>query len=83
MSQQLIGIYRQGHIELGENHPHLPDETPVLVTLSHLQDIPLDTQAITQQQAQQLRHSLASFAEEWDSPEMTIYDNYDEVKFNT
>jgi hypothetical protein len=27
-----------------------------------------------------LRSSLFTFAEEWDSPEMSVYDNYDAVK---
>ena len=40
----------------------------------------LNTQEITPEQAQQLRHSLASFGEEWNSPEMNIYDDYDAAK---
>jgi hypothetical protein len=76
MSQQLIGIYRQGYIKLQEKPCHLADETQVLVTLPDLQNIPLDNQEITPEQAQQLRQSLASFAEDWESPEMSIYDDY-------
>ena len=80
MSQQLTGIYRQGYIELREKPCHLSDETQVFITLSESHDLPLNTQEITPEQAQQLRHSLASFAEEWNSPEMSIYDDYDAAK---
>ena len=57
-------------------------EEPVFVTLSESPDLPLNTQEITPEQAQQLRHSLTSFAEEWNSPEMSIYDDYDAAKLN-
>jgi biopolymer transport protein ExbD len=82
MSQQLTGIYRQEPIELPEKPSHLSDETQVFITVSESPDLRLNTQEITPEQAQQLRHSLASFAEEWNSPEMSIYDDYDAAKLN-
>ena len=42
--------------------------------------IDLKSQGIDQAQAQVLRSSLATFLEDWDSPEMSIYDNYDAAK---
>jgi hypothetical protein len=39
-----------------------------------------DHDAEEEVQAAELRGRLASFAEEWDSPEMTLYDNYDVSK---
>ncbi len=33
-------------------------------------------------QAANLRERLATFAEDWESPEMSIYDNYDAAKSN-
>ena len=42
--------------------------------------IDLKSQGIDQAQAQVLRSSLATFSEDWDSPEMSIYDNYDAAK---
>lgn len=82
MSQQLTGICRQGHIELQEKPYNLCDETQVFVTLSESHNLLLNTQEITPEQAQQLRHSRTSFAEEWSSPEMSIYDDYDAAKLN-
>ena len=43
-------------------------------------EIDLESQGIDQAQAQVLRSSLTTFSEDWDSPEMSIYDNYDAAK---
>ncbi len=40
----------------------------------------LESQGIDKEQAHILRSSLATFSDDWDSPEMSIYDNYDEAK---
>jgi hypothetical protein len=37
----------------------------------------LQTRGIDEAQAAELRARLATFAEDWDSPEMDIYDEYD------
>jgi hypothetical protein len=44
---------------------------------------PVDLQArgIGEAQAADLRCRLAAFVEEWDSPEMDIYDDYDRAKY--
>lgn len=39
--------------------------------------INLENRGIDVSQAREVRASLASFAEDWDSPEMKSYDNYD------
>jgi hypothetical protein len=39
--------------------------------------IDLESKGINREQAQTLRASLATFADDWDSPEMSVYDNYD------
>jgi division protein CdvB (Snf7/Vps24/ESCRT-III family) len=39
--------------------------------------IDLQAHGIDEQQAAELRSRLDSFAEEWNSPEMDIYDDYD------
>ncbi len=43
-------------------------------------DIDLESQGIDRAQAHILRSSLATFSDDWDSPEMSIYDNYDAAK---
>jgi hypothetical protein len=40
----------------------------------------LRTRGISEAEAAELRERLAAFAEDWDSPEMEIYDNYDAAK---
>jgi hypothetical protein len=47
-----------------------------------VEDIDLESHGIDREQAKALRASLASFSDDWDSPEMSIYDNYDAAKAN-
>jgi hypothetical protein len=42
----------------------------------------LASQGIDREQAKTLRASLATFSEDWNSPEMSVYDNYDAAKAN-
>lgn len=76
------GVYRHGKVELGERPSNLPDEARVIVTFLESGLIDLGTRGIDEAQAVELRAQLATFAEEWDSPEMSIYDNYDAAKAN-
>ncbi len=48
----------------------------VIVTFLEVEGIDLRVRGISEDQASALRSQLASFAEEWDSPEMSVYDNY-------
>ena len=43
-------------------------------------DIDLKSQGINRDQAQVLRNSLSTFADDWDHSEMSVYDNYDAAK---
>ena len=80
MSKTIEGIYRDGKIELAESPCDVPDKTRVVVTFLGPATIRLPERDIDEVQAAELRGRLASFAEEWDSPEMTLYDNYDVSK---
>ncbi len=42
--------------------------------------VDLQTRGINQAKAGELRSALMMFSEDWDSPEMSIYDNYDKFK---
>jgi len=42
--------------------------------------VDLQTRGISQAKAGELRSALMMFAEDWDSPEMSMYDNYDTFK---
>lgn len=74
------GIYRNGQVELMESPNNLIEGTRVIVTFLETKTIDLASQGIDKSQAELLRTSLATFAEDWNSPEMSIYDDYDAVK---
>ncbi|MEH2407512.1 hypothetical protein [Nostoc sp.] len=63
------------------SQPQLLQQLPVL-ELNQQDEIDLASQGINKAQAEILRSHLAIFAEDWDSPEMSIYDNYDAAKTN-
>jgi len=60
--------------------PDVRDETPVIVTFLTSGSIKLSSRNIDEVQAADLRARLTTFSEEWISPEMDIYDNYDAAK---
>ena len=80
MPRKVDGVYRNGKIELLEPLEGVAEETPVVVTFLDSGGIDLRTLGIDEAQAADMRARLASFAEEWDSPEMDIYDDYDNAK---
>jgi len=80
MFKTIEGVYRQGKIELVESPGDMPDPTRVVVTFLDSPGISLRDRGINEAQAAELRSRLESFAEEWDSPEMRIYDHYDVAK---
>ncbi len=77
MFKTIEGVYRNGKIELTEPLREVPDDTRVMVTFLERPAISLKDRGIDEAQAAELRNRLASFAEEWESPEMTPYDNYE------
>jgi hypothetical protein len=81
MLTTIQGIYRNGTIQLTEIPRDVDDETPVIVTFL-TGNVDLATRGMDEKQAADLRARLATFAEEWESPEMDIYDNYDAAKTN-
>ena len=71
------GLYREGTIEL-ETIPYgVRGVTRVLVTFLESSAVSLHERGINETQAADLRARLATFAEDWESPEMDIYDDYD------
>ncbi len=74
------GVYRHGKVELIEQPSMMRDETRVVVTFLDSGLINLRTRGIDEKQAAELRARLATFADDWGSPEMSIYDNYDAAK---
>jgi len=82
MLTRIEGIYRNGRIELAQLPVNIPEEAKAIVTFIESEEIDLGTYGIDETQAESLRDNLASFAEDWNSPEMSIYDNYDAAKSN-
>ena len=74
MLKSVEGIYPEGKIELLEI-PDNVDEAQVIVTfLPEKKRIDLNTRGIDADQAKDLRQRLHSFGEDWDRPEMDVYD---------
>ncbi len=80
MLTAIRGVYRDGSIHLTTLPRNVKDDTPVIVTFLALNHIDLQARGIDEVQAAGLRARLETFAEDWDSPEMDVYDNYDAAK---
>ncbi|MEH1815192.1 MAG: hypothetical protein V7K26_33235 [Nostoc sp.] len=76
------GTYRNGRVELTEQPTDIDEGTRVIVTFMKSDEINLASQGINKAHAEILRSHLATFADDWDSQEMSIYDNYDAAKTN-
>lgn len=74
MLKSVEGIYRDGKIELLE-HPGEATEARVIVTfIPNGATVDLGARGILEEQAADLRARLRPFAEDWDRPEMSVYD---------
>ena len=83
MLTAIQGIYRDGKIQLTEIPRNVDDNTSVIVTFRRPGTVSLAARGIDEEQAADLRARLTTFAEEWDSPEMDVYDSYDAAKSNS
>ena len=80
MLNSIEGIYRKGKVELAEVPSNINDDTRVIVTFLKSDSIDLRKRGIDEAQAADLRGRLSTFAEDWNSPEMDIYDDYDPTR---
>ena len=80
MLTAIQGVYRAGKIILATAPSNVREETPVIVTFLEPNAIDLRARGIDDAQAADLRARLAAFAEDWEGPEMSVYDNYDVTK---
>lgn len=76
MLTSVQGVYRKGRIQLTQKPKNISDETVVIVTFLDSKPIDLRKRGISKAKARKLRAQLATFAEDWESPEMSAYDNY-------
>ncbi len=80
MLTAIQGVYRKGKIELKEIPRNVVEETPVIITFLSPTPIDLRSRNIDEAQAADLRARLAAFADDWNSSEMDLYDNYEAAK---
>lgn len=80
MLKSIEGIYRNGKIEIAELPDEVSDKTRVIVTFLEPSPINLAERGVGKTQAADLRARLTTFIEDWDSPEMDLYDDYDNTK---
>ena len=80
MLKAIEGIYRDGKVELAERPCDVQNNTRVIVTFLQPRGIDLAARGLDTEQAAELRARLVAFAEDWDSPEMDVYDDYDSAK---
>jgi len=73
MLKSIEGIYRQGRIELLESPP-IDLEGKVIVTFLSTSSVDLSERGIDERHAADLRQRLKAFVEDWDRPEMDVYD---------
>lgn len=77
MLTSVEGVYRDGKIELSELPGDVGEGRRVIVTFVEPRSVALQERGIDEEQAGRLRDTLAAFAEDWESPEMGVYDDYD------
>ncbi len=77
MLKSVEGVYRDGKIELTDLPKDVRDDTRVIVTFLETNHVDLRERGINEAQAAELRAQLGTFAEDWNSPEMAVYDDYD------
>ena len=74
MLKAVEGIFRDGKVELLEPGPDVAVARVVVTFLSKSEPVDLAQRGIDAAQAADLRHRLAAFAEDWDRPDMDVYD---------
>ena len=82
MLTSVEGIYCNSRVELVESPNNVLEGARVIVTFVPSNTIDLASQGIDKAQAEVLRTSLGTFAEDWSNTQMSIYDDYDTAKAN-
>ena len=77
MLKSIVGVYRDGKVELSERPDDVIGDTRVIVTFLESGVVTIETNGIGRAAAADLRARLAMFDEEWSRLKMDAYDNYD------
>lgn len=76
MHVAIEGIYRDGKIELLEQPPQSGNARVIVTFLTSPGEVDLAALGIGKEEAAEMRARLSTFAEDWDRPEMDVYDEY-------
>ncbi len=74
MLQSVEAVYRDGKIEFLEKPPEVKESRVIVTFLPARRVIDLRERGIDEAQATDLHARLAPFAEDWNRPEMDVYD---------
>jgi len=80
MLKTIEGTYHNGQIELSEKPADFLDNTRVIVTFLESKSIDLRSRGMDTHQIRELRAKFSTIAEDWNDPEMSVYDDYDAAK---
>jgi len=74
MVRSVEGVYRTGKVELMEPMAEAEGSWVIVTWVGTVSPVDLRERGIDESEAADLRRRLASFAEDWDRPEMAAYD---------
>jgi hypothetical protein len=74
MLKSVEGVFRNGKVELLEPAPQADESRVVVTFLPSRASVNLAERGIDPAAAASLRARLRAFAEDWDRPEMDVYD---------
>jgi hypothetical protein len=74
MLKSVQGVFREGKVELLEPAPSIEGARVIVTFLPGGAEADLAERGIGPEQAEDLRGRLRSFAEDWDRPDMDVYD---------
>ena len=74
MVKSVEGVYRNGKVELMEPLAGAEGSRVIVTWIQSVNPVDLRERGIDESQAADLRRRLARFAEDWDRPEMSAYD---------
>ena len=73
MLKTVTGVYENGEIQLAES-PQVTGRARVIVTFLDETGVDLRSHGIDEEAAAELRWRLKGMAEDWNRPEMSVYD---------
>ena len=74
MVKSVEGVYRNGKVELMEPLPGAKGSRVIVTWIQSVSPVDVRERGIDESQAADLRRRLSRFAEDWDRPEMSAYD---------